>query len=57
MARWRTKAVMGSKGMGDGYSSATVTDDAVYVTGRKDESDVLIALTPEGKSKMGNSIW
>lgn len=38
-------------GMGDGYSSATVTDDAVYVTGRKEESDVLIALTPDGKVK------
>jgi outer membrane protein assembly factor BamB len=38
-------------GMGDGYSSATVTDDAVYVTGRKDDSDVLFALTPEGKMK------
>ena len=33
-------------GMGDGYSSATVTDDAVYITGRKDSSDVLTALTP-----------
>lgn len=38
-------------GMGDGYSSATVTDDAVYVTGRKDESDILFALTPDGKLK------
>jgi outer membrane protein assembly factor BamB len=37
--------------MGDGYSSPTVTDDAVYVTGRKDSSDVLTALTPEGKVK------
>jgi outer membrane protein assembly factor BamB len=38
-------------GMGDGYSSATVTDNAVYVTGRRDSSDVLIALTPDGKKK------
>ena len=38
-------------GMGDGYSSPTVTNDAVYVTGRKDSSDVLIALTPDGKKK------
>lgn len=38
-------------GMGDGYSSATVTGDAVYVTGRKDSSDVLIALTLDGKTK------
>jgi outer membrane protein assembly factor BamB len=37
--------------MGDGYSSPTVTDDAIYVTGRKDSSDVLIALTLEGKKK------
>ncbi len=36
---------------GDGYSSATVTDDAVYVTGRKDSSDVLTALTLDGKVK------
>ena len=27
----------------------TVTDDAVYVTGRKDSSDVLTALTLDGK--------
>jgi hypothetical protein len=38
-------------GMGDGYSSATVTNDAVYVTGRKDSSDVLTALTLDGKKK------
>jgi outer membrane protein assembly factor BamB len=37
--------------MGDGYSSATVTDDALYVTGRKDSSDVLTALTLDGKVK------
>ena len=34
-----------AENMGDGYSSPTVTDDAVYVTGRKDSSDVLTALT------------
>jgi len=45
------KLLWEASGMGDGYSSATVTDDAVYVTGRKDESDVLIALTPDGKVK------
>jgi hypothetical protein len=38
-------------GLGDGYSSPTVTDDAIYVTGRKDDSDVLIALTHDGKVK------
>jgi len=37
--------------MGDGYSSATVTDDAVYITGRKESSDVLPALTLDGKIK------
>src|SRR5665647_361076 len=37
--------------MGDGYSSATVTDDAVYVTGRKDSSDVLTSLTLDGRIK------
>jgi outer membrane protein assembly factor BamB len=45
------KLLWEASGMGDGYSSATVTDDAVYITGRKEESDVLIALTPEGKVK------
>jgi outer membrane protein assembly factor BamB len=37
--------------MGDGYSSPTVTDDAVYITGRRDSSDVLTALTLDGKKK------
>jgi len=37
--------------MGFGYSSVTVTDDAVYITGRKDSSDVLTALTLDGKKK------
>ncbi|NLJ44004.1 MAG: PQQ-binding-like beta-propeller repeat protein [Bacteroidales bacterium] len=37
--------------MGDGYSSPTVTDDAIYVTGRRDNSDVLTALTLQGKKK------
>jgi outer membrane protein assembly factor BamB len=45
------KLLWEASGMGDGYSSATVTDDAVYITGRKEESDVLIALTPDGKVK------
>lgn len=38
-------------GMGDGYSSPTVTNDAIYITGRKDSSDVLTALTMDGKKK------
>jgi outer membrane protein assembly factor BamB len=37
--------------MGDGYSSPTVTDDAIYVTGKRDSSDILIALTLQGKKK------
>jgi outer membrane protein assembly factor BamB len=40
-----------AENMGDGYSSPTVTDDAVYVTGRRDSSDVLVALTLTGKKK------
>ncbi len=40
-----------AESMGDGYSSPTVTNDAVYVTGRKDSSDVLTALTLDGKKK------
>ena len=36
---------------GTGYSSATVTDDAVYITGRKGDNDVLTALTTDGRKK------
>jgi hypothetical protein len=36
---------------GIGYSSATVTDDAIYVTGRKESNDVMTALTLDGKKK------
>ncbi len=45
------KLLWEATGMGDGYSSATVTDKAVYITGRRDSSDVLIALTLDGKKK------
>jgi hypothetical protein len=38
-------------GLGMGYSSVTVTDDAVYITGRKEANDVLTALTTGGKKK------
>jgi outer membrane protein assembly factor BamB len=38
-------------GIGSGYSSATVTDVAVYITGTKEEKDVLSAFTPDGKKK------
>ena len=37
--------------MGDGYSSPIITDDAIYVTGRRDSADVLSALTLDGKMK------
>jgi hypothetical protein len=37
--------------MGDGYSSPTITDDAIYVSGRRDSSDVLTALTLDGRKK------
>jgi outer membrane protein assembly factor BamB len=36
---------------GKGYSSATVTDDAMYITGTKGEKDVLSAFTLNGKKK------
>ena len=38
-------------GLGSGYSSATVTDDAIYITGTKGEKDVLTAFTQDGKKK------
>jgi outer membrane protein assembly factor BamB len=37
--------------VGNGYSSVTVTDDAIYITGRKGSNDVLTAFTQEGKQK------
>lgn len=37
--------------LGFGYSSPTVTDDAIYITGRKETKDVLTALTSDGKKK------
>jgi len=36
---------------GTGLSSATVTDDAVYITGLKGDNDVLTAFTQDGKKK------
>ena len=38
-------------GIGMGYSSATVTNDAVYITGKKEDKDVLTAFTQDGKKK------
>jgi outer membrane protein assembly factor BamB len=37
--------------IGTGYSSPAVTDDAIYITGTKDEKDVLSAFTRDGKKK------
>ena len=54
MKKWPAngpKLAWEAEGMGMGYSSATVTDDAVYITGRKETNDVLTALTPDGKKK------
>ncbi|HBE40504.1 MAG TPA: hypothetical protein DDW27_04750 [Bacteroidales bacterium] len=36
-------------GIGKGQSSATVTDDAIYITGRKGENDVLTCLNHSGR--------
>ncbi len=36
---------------GTGYSSATVTGDVVYITGRKGDDDYLTAFTQDGKVK------
>jgi outer membrane protein assembly factor BamB len=40
-----------AEGIGLGYSSATVTNDAVYITGIRGNKDVLTAFTQEGKKK------
>jgi outer membrane protein assembly factor BamB len=40
-----------AEGIGTGYSSATVTDDAVYITGTKGEKEILTAFTQDGKKK------
>ena len=38
-------------GIGKGQSSATVTDDAIYITGRKGDNDVLTCLDQNGRKK------
>jgi len=38
-------------GIGSGQSSATVTDDAIYITGRKDDKDILTCLDQKGMKK------
>lgn len=37
--------------LGDGYSSPTITDNTIYITGRKEQSDVLSAFSLDGKKK------
>jgi hypothetical protein len=45
------KLLWEATGIGKGYSSTTVTDDAVYITGTKGDKDVLTAYTQDGKKK------
>ena len=40
-----------TEGIGMGYSSATVTGDAIYITGIRGDKDVLTAFTQDGKKK------
>jgi outer membrane protein assembly factor BamB len=40
-----------TEGIGMGHSSATVTGDAVYITGIRGDKDVLTAFTQDGKKK------
>jgi outer membrane protein assembly factor BamB len=40
-----------AEGIGMGYSSATVTNDAIYITGTRGDKDVLTAFTRDGKKK------
>ncbi|MFH0841884.1 MAG: PQQ-binding-like beta-propeller repeat protein [Bacteroidota bacterium] len=45
------KLVWEAEGIGMGHSSATVTNDAVYITGVRGDKDVLTAFTQDGKKK------
>lgn len=38
-----------TNGVGTGYSSVTISDNAVYITGRKGEKDVLTSFSQDGK--------
>ena len=40
-----------ANGIGIGYSSVTVTNDAIYITGIRVDKDVLTAFTQDGKKK------
>jgi outer membrane protein assembly factor BamB len=37
--------------IGTGFSSVTVTDDAIYITGRKGDYDILTAFSQDGKKR------
>jgi outer membrane protein assembly factor BamB len=45
------KLIWEASGFGMGYSSATVTNDAIYITGIKGEKDLLTAFSQDGKKK------
>ena len=40
-----------SSDIGSGYSSVTVSDEAIYITGRRGENDVLTSFTQDGRKK------
>jgi len=45
------KLIWEAEGIGPGHSSATVTNDAVYITGVRGDKDLLTAFTLDGKKK------
>lgn len=45
------KLIWEATGIGKGFSSATVTGDDVYITGTKNDKDVLTAFNKDGKKK------
>lgn len=45
------KLLWEAEGIGMGYSSATVTGDAIYITGIRGDKDVLTAFTQDGRKK------
>jgi len=54
MKSWPTAGpalIWEAEGIGMGYSSTTVTNDAVYITGIRGDKDVLTAFTQDGKKK------
>ncbi len=45
------KLIWETEDAGSGFSSPTITADAVYITGKKGDNDVLTAYTQEGKKR------